>query len=89
MKRIALALALAAVAVGARAADKTYQGTGPVLEVSPDSITIQKGKEKWTVARTPETKTSAEPKKGDQVTVYYKMVATEIEVKPAKAAKKK
>jgi hypothetical protein len=89
MKRIALAVALAALAGTAVAADKSYQATGPVLEVSPDSITIQKGKEKWTVARTPETKTSAEPKKGDNVTVYYKMVATEIEAKPAKADKKK
>jgi hypothetical protein len=91
MKRIALAVALAALAGTAAAADKTYQATGPVLDVSADSITIQKGNEKWQIARTPETKTSAEPKKGDKVTVYYKMTATEIEAKAAtgKADKKK
>jgi hypothetical protein len=30
----------------ARAADKTYQVTGPVLEVTDSSITVQKSKEK-------------------------------------------
>ncbi len=81
MKRIALALALAALAGTAAAADKTYQVTGPVVEVTADAITVKKGKENWTIARDAGTKTSAEPKKGDKVTVYYKMTATEIETK--------
>ena len=90
MKRIALALALAALAGTAAAADKAYQVTGPVLDVTPDTIVVQKGSEKWAIARTADTKTSAEPKKGDKVTVMYKMTATSIEVKSAekKSSKK-
>ena len=29
------------------AGTKTYQATGPVLEVKDDMIVVQKGKEKW------------------------------------------
>ena len=91
MKRIALAVALAALAGSAVAADKSYQVTGPVLDVTPDAIVVQKGSEKWQIARDAGTKTSAEPKKGDKVTVMYRMTATSIEVKSAekKDAKKK
>ena len=79
-KRIVVALALAA-AGAAQAADKTYQVTGPVLEVSDKAIVVQKGKEKWEIARTADTKTSGEPKVGDKVTVMYVMTATSIEAK--------
>ena len=65
------------------AAEKTYQVTGPVLEVSPSKIVVQKGSEKWELARDASTKVSAEPKVGDKVTVMYSMTATNIEVKPA------
>jgi hypothetical protein len=58
---------------------KTYQVTGPVLEVTPTTITVQKGKDKWEIARTKSTKITAEPKVGDKVTIYYQMVATEVE----------
>ena len=44
MKRMVLALALALFAGGALAADKTYQVTGPVLEVRDDAVVVQKGK---------------------------------------------
>jgi opacity protein-like surface antigen len=81
MKRIALALALAALAGSAVAADKSYQVTGPVVDVKPDSITVQKGKENWEIAKTADTKGAADVKKGDKVTVQYKMTATSIEVK--------
>jgi hypothetical protein len=88
MKRTILALALAALAVPALGADKTYQVTGPVLDVSADSITVQKGKETWQLARSGDTQVSGgDPKKGDKVTIQYKMTATKIEVKPEKAAK--
>ena len=80
MKRIALAIALAALAGSAGAADKTYQVTGPVMEVKPDSIVVQKGKESWEIAKG-DAKGAAEVKKGDKVTVQYKMTATSIEVK--------
>jgi len=74
----------------ALAAEKTYQVTGPVLEVSPTKIVVEKGKEKWELARDASTKVSAEPKVGDKVTVMYSMTATSIEVKSAtKAAKAK
>ncbi|WP_242345066.1 hypothetical protein [Anaeromyxobacter terrae] len=88
MKRIALALLLGSLATPALAATKTYQVTGPVLEVTEDSITVQKGKEKWEIARTPDTKITGEVKKGEKVTVEYRMTATSVEAKPAGKAKK-
>lgn len=88
MKRIALALALAAFALPALPAEKSYQVTGPVVDVTSDTITVQKGKEKWEIARAADTQASGEIKKGDKVTVHYKMTATKIEVKPAGKAKK-
>ncbi|HEX9052022.1 MAG TPA: hypothetical protein VF841_15940 [Anaeromyxobacter sp.] len=84
MRRIVLALALAMLAGGAFAADKTYQVTGPVLEVRDDAIVVQKGKEKWEVARTADTKVQGELKKGEKVTVHYTMTATSIDVAAAK-----
>ncbi len=89
MKRLILAAALAALAAPALAAEKSYQVTGPVVDVSDTAITVQKGKEKWEIARTSDTKVEGEPKKGDKVTVHYKMTATSIEAKPAKGAKAK
>ena len=89
MKRLALVLALAAFAGGAHAAEKKYQVTGPVLEVTDAAVVVQKGKEKWEIARTPETKITGELKKGEKVTVEYTMTATSIVVKAAKAAKAK
>ncbi len=85
MKRTILALALVALAVPALAAEKTYQVTGPVVEVTPDTITVQKGKENWQIARNAGTTVSGEPKKGDKVTVMYRMTATKIETKAEKA----
>jgi len=61
-----------------------YQVTGPVLEVTPTKIVVQKGKEKWEIARDPSTKAPAAVKVGDKVTVEYSMTATDIEVKAAK-----
>ncbi len=87
MKRIALAVALAALAGSAVAAEKTYQVTGPVVDVTADAIVVQKGKENWEIAKTADTKGAAEVKKGDKVTVQYKMTATSVEVKADKAAK--
>src|SRR3954452_21041525 len=63
---------------------KTYQVTGPVLSVTPTTITVQKGDEKWEIARTKNTKFTNEPKVGTKVTIYYSMIATEIEVKESK-----
>jgi hypothetical protein len=72
------------------AGPKTYQVTGPVLEVKDNSITVQKGKEKWEIARDKDTKVKGDLKVGSKVTIEYKMTATSIDVKDAgKAAPKK
>lgn len=71
-----------------KAADaKSYQVTGPVLELTPTTITVQKGEDKWEIARDPHTKITGDLKVGSKVTVYYTMVAAEVEVKPGKAQK--
>jgi hypothetical protein len=80
----------AAVAISASpllAATKTYQVTGPVLAVTDEAITVQKGQEKWEIARNPETKVTGDLKVGAKVTIEYRMTATSVEVKPAAAAK--
>jgi hypothetical protein len=66
-----------------------YQVTGPVLEVTDDKIIVEKNKEKWEIARDKETKVKGELKKGARVTVQYRMTATSIEAKDAKASTKK
>jgi hypothetical protein len=83
-------LVLAAFSVGyAFAATKTYQVTGPVLEVRSDAVVVQKGTEKWEIARDASTKVSGDLKVGAKVTIMYRMAAAEIEVKPATPSKKK
>jgi hypothetical protein len=60
-----------------------YQVTGPVLEVTDTTIVVQKGKEKWEIARDKATGISGDLKVGSKVTVFYTMQATKIEVKEA------
>ncbi len=79
-----LALSSAAFAAGA----KTYQVTGPILEVNDSMIAVQKGKDRWEVSRDSSTKVTGDLKVGEKVTITYTMTATEAEVKPAKGAKK-
>jgi hypothetical protein len=85
MKKNILALAVAAAFSLTLMADdaKSYQVTGPVLEVNASYLVVQKGDQKWQIAWDSSTK-GDKPKVGDKVTIYYKMTATEIEVKPAK-----
>lgn len=66
-------------------APKTYQVTGPVLEVKDDLIVVQKGKEKWEIARGADTKVTGDLKVGSKVTIEYRMTAATVEVKDAKA----
>jgi len=83
MKRIcavSLACLLAAPAAFA-AGTKTYQVTGPVLDVRDDMIVVQKGKEKWEIAKSKDTKVTGDLKTGAKVTVMYTMSAASIEVK--------
>ncbi len=82
MKHFAIfCLALLLSASFAFAGTKAYQVTGPVLEVKDDSITVQKGDEKWEIARDKETKITGDLKKGAKVTIHYTMKATGVEVK--------
>ena len=79
LKRLALAAALLAVPAFAAGPD-SYQVTGIVKDVSTDTITVMKGKEKFEIARGADT---TAVKAGDKVTVHYKMTATSVEVKTA------
>ena len=81
----ALFLAIPALA-GPQA--KTYQVTGPVLEVTDTMIVVQKGDDKWQVARDKGTKVAGDLKVGSKVTIQYRCVATDIEVKAEKPEKK-
>ena len=91
MKTTALSLlAATSLALGSAAfagSAKDYQVTGPILEVNDTMIVVEKGKDRWELARDASTKATGEMKVGDKVTVHYTMTATEIEAKPAKAAK--
>ncbi|MDP9120621.1 MAG: hypothetical protein M3O15_04515 [Acidobacteriota bacterium] len=82
----ALAALLLTVPVQA-AAPKTYQVTGPVLEVTSDMIVVQKGKERWEVARDASTKVSGDLKVGSKVTIEYRMTAASVDVKGDAGAK--
>jgi len=71
-------------------APKTYQVTGPVLEVKDDMIVVQKGKDNWEIAKDKNAKVTGDLKVGSKVTVTYTMKAATIDVKgDAKGAKKK
>ena len=74
--------AVAAMMLGTAA--YAYQVTGPVLEVTDTKIVVDKNKERFEIARDKDTKGDKNIKKGDRVTVYYNMTATEIESKGGK-----
>ena len=83
MRRIlvcSLVLALL-LAVAATAAVKTYQVTGPVLEIRPDAIVVQKGSDRWEIARDAASKVNGNLKVGAKVTIEYRMTATVVNVK--------
>ena len=82
----AASLALSSVAFAG--STKTYQVTGPVLEMNDSMIAVQKGKDRWEIARDSSSKVPSDLKVGDKVTITYTMTATDVEVKPAKGAKK-
>lgn len=78
------ALLLGTLLLRAAETAKTYQVTGPVLEVTPTMITVQKGNDKWELLRDKNTKVSGDLKVGAKVTIGYHMVAEEVEVKAKK-----
>ncbi len=73
---IALALFMSAAY-----AERTYQVTGPVLEVSDKMIVVKKGSDRWELSRDASTKIKGEPKVGAKVTIEYTMSAKNVEVK--------
>jgi hypothetical protein len=79
------ALLIAAAVAGGYAASRSYQFTGTVKAVDGGMLTVEKSaKETWQFEMPKDVKGTAKP--GDKVTVYYKMVATEIEARPAGSA---
>lgn len=76
-------------AIAFAAGPKTYQVTGPVLEVNANTVVVQKGKEKWEINRDAATKVTGDLKVGSKVTIEYTMKAVSIDVKDAKKAEPK
>jgi hypothetical protein len=90
MQRIGLAVVVMLFAVGlalGAPAAKTYQVTGPVLELTDAKIVVDKNGEKWEIARDSDTQVSGELKVGAKVTVEYRMTAASVTVKGEAAAK--
>lgn len=88
MKRfLGLLVATFFLASASIALAKDYQVTGPIVDVKDDVIIVKKGNENWEIARDKDTKAGGEVKKGDRVTVKYRMIATSIETKGGTKAK--
>ena len=83
MKKNLVLAALFAVAPLALAG-KTYQVTGPIISVDEQTIVVEKGKDKWEIARDATTKVIGELKVGQKVTIEYSMTAATITVNEAK-----
>ena len=89
MKRVlALVVVMLVVPVLVFAASvKTYQVTGPVLEVTDTMIAVKKGADRWEIARDKDTKVTGDLKVGAKVTIEYLMTATKVEIKEEKKKK--
>jgi hypothetical protein len=59
-----------------------------VLELTDDTIVVEKGDEKWELGRAAATKVDGKLKVGAKVTIEYTMTAATIEVKEDKAVEK-
>jgi hypothetical protein len=83
MKRILAVVAIIGLfsSVAFAGAVKTYQVTGPVLEVTGDMVVVQKGSDRWEIVLGPGVKVTGELKVGSKVTVEYRMEATKVDVK--------
>jgi len=78
---VVLAVSASLIGVVFAAPPKTYQVTGPVLSVGDDLIVVQKGNDKWEIARDANTQIKGDLKVGSKVTIQYKMIATSVEAK--------
>lgn len=85
--RVVLAAAVIGLPAMSSAATKTYQVTGPVLQVTDTMIVVQKGQERWEIARDASTKVEGDLKVGAKVTIEYRMTATSVHVKTERAGK--
>lgn len=83
MKRIFVLAGLVSMlaATAMAGAPKSYQVTGPVLEVKDDMIVVEKDKDKWEIARDKDTKVTGDLKVGSKVTIKYQMKAVSVEAK--------
>lgn len=89
MKPLALFASLFLFTVSAPAESaKSYQVTGPIVALTDSVITVQKGDEKWEIARSASSKVDGKLAVGSRVTVHYKMSADRIEVKEAGTTEK-
>lgn len=83
-KTLSILAGLALASSALVAAPKTYQVTGPVLEMTNTMIAVQKGKERWEITRDANTKITGDAKVGSKVTIDYSMTATAVAVKEEK-----
>jgi hypothetical protein len=86
---LASALQLASFSGTCAEAAKTYQVTGPVLELTDKAIVVQKGDDRWEVARDEKTRVDGALKVGEKVTIHYRMVAVSVDSKDGKSEGKK
>ncbi len=83
-----LAAGILASAMAMAAKPDAYQVTGNVVEINASTIVVMKGKERFEIARDGSTKMPGDVKVGDKVTVHFRMTATDVESKAAKAPAK-
>jgi hypothetical protein len=81
MKRVVMVAVAVLFVASVAFAGKTYQFTGKVLEIKDNVIVVEKGKEKFEMAKDANTKIKGDLKVGAKVTVQYESRATDIEVK--------
>ena len=84
-KNLLLTLTAALSLSAAAFAADSYQVTGPITELTDAKIVVMKGKEKFEIARSADTKVTGELKVGTKVTIEYSMTAKTIEAKEDKA----
>ena len=65
------ATALALSSLAQADAVKTYQVTGPILEMNDSMIAVQKGKDRWEVARDASSQLPSDLKVGDKVNFVW------------------
>ena len=83
--RLLLPLIMMFALSGRAESANSYQVTGPIIALTDSVITVQKGDEKWEIARSAGTKVDGQLAVGSRVTIHYKMAADKIEVKDATA----